>query len=259
MNIIAIANQKGGTAKTTTAAALGVLLARSGTRTHMVDMDPQASLTAAFGCSDPEGLLYDAMSRRASLPVFDVADHLTLSPSSIDLSRGETQFIAETGREFILQTCLTNTPLPSETTVILDCPPSLGVLSINCMTAASDLCIVVQPGGFELRALVHLNETVDLLRNRTNPRLSIAGAVITNCHQRRAITEAVRAEVARYYPVLGEVRADARLLYATTSGKVYYLTRSNALDDYQRVVTRLQGVLPWLRRPSAESPASCAG
>jgi chromosome partitioning protein len=247
MNIIAIGNQKGGTAKTTTAAAFGVLLARAGVPTHLVDMDPQASLTMAFGQSDPEGLLYRALSRREPLPVVEVARNLTISPSSIDLSRGETQFIAETGREYILQSTLNQTKLPESTTVILDCPPSLGVLSINCLTAANYLCVVIQPGGFELRTLVHLNETVSVLKQRTNPLLSIVGAVITNCHPRRSITEAVNTEVSRLYPVLGQVRADARLLYATTSGKVYHLTRSKALADYVYVVEKLIGKLPWLQ------------
>ena len=238
--IIAIANQKGGTAKTTTAAACAVLLARAGVPTHLVDMDPQASLTSAFGQSDAEGRLHAAMCDRAALPVVEVAENLTLTPSSIDLSRGETQFMAEAGREFILQTCLHSTDLPDDVTVILDCPPSLGVLSINCLTAASHVCVVVQPGGFELRTLVHLNETIRLLQERINPRLVVAGAVITNCHKRRAITEQVAQEVAGHYRVLGEVRAEARILYATTSGKVYHLNRSKALDDYGKVTEQLR-------------------
>ena len=251
MNIIAIGNQKGGTAKTTTAAAFGVLMARAGIRTHLVDMDPQASLTMAFGFADGEGLLHRALSRREPLPVVKVAESLTLTPSSIDLARGETQFIAETGREYILQCCLNKTDLPENATVILDCPPSLGVLSINCLTAAQYLCVVIQPGGFELRTLVHLGETVNLLQQRTNPLLSVVGAVITNCHLRRTITEAVHAEVAQHYPVLGQVRADARLLYATTSGKVYHLTRSKALEDYVSVVDKLKSKLPWLTKTLA--------
>ena len=239
-NIIAIANQKGGTAKTTTAAAFGVLMAKAGLRTHLVDMDPQASLTSAFGLSDADGRLHASMCDRTALPVVEVAENLTITPSSIDLSRGETQFMAETGREFILQTCLRNTDLPEDATVILDCPPSLGVLSINCLTAASHVCVVVQPGGFELRTLVHLDETVRLLQQRINPRLTVAGAVITNCHKRRAITQQVVKEVSGHYRVLGEVRAEARILYATTSGKVYHLSRSKALDDYGRVTEQLR-------------------
>lgn len=252
MNVIAIGNQKGGTAKTTTAAALAVLLSRAGIPTHVVDMDPQASLTMAFGKFDADGLLYEALRQRGALPVVRLAENLTLTPSSIDLSRGETQFISEPAREFLLQTCLEKTALPNETTIILDCPPSLGVLSIACLTASQRLCVVVQPGGFELRTLVHLNDTVHLLNQYVNPNLTIAGAVLTNCHSRRAITEQVHEEVSGYYPVLGQVRADARLLYATTAGKVYHLTRSKALDDYMDVVANLREVLPWLRRESPE-------
>ena len=191
MNIIAIGNQKGGTAKTTTAAALGVLLSRAGLRTHLVDADPQASLSTAFGQFDSHGLLYQALCQRASLPVVSLSDNLSLSPSSIDLSRGETNFISEPGREYLLQTCLQRSGLPDSTTVILDCPPSLGILSIACLTAAQHLLVVVQPGGFELRTLVHLDETVQILRERVNPRLTVMGAILTNCHPRRVITEEV--------------------------------------------------------------------
>lgn len=248
MNVIAISNHKGGTAKTTTAAAIGVLLSRSGIRVHLVDMDPQASLTTAFGLTDREGLLYQAMSRRGPLPVVSLAENLTISPCSIDLSRGESQFIAEAGREYLLQTCLQKTDLRQPAMVILDCPPSLGVLSLTCLTAADYACVVVQPGGFEIRTLIHLQETIRMLNERVNPKLSVIGAVLTNCHLRRAITEEVCREVSRHWPVLGQVRADARLLYATTSGKVHHLTRSNALQDYAVVVKRLVEVLPWLQR-----------
>ena len=98
MKVIAITNQKGGTAKTTTAAALGVLLARSGTPTHLVDMDPQASLTRAFGLADESDGLYHALSDRAGLPVRTVSQNLTLTPSNIELGRAETELLGEPGR-----------------------------------------------------------------------------------------------------------------------------------------------------------------
>lgn len=252
VNILAISNHKGGTAKTTTAAALAVLLSRAGVRVHLVDMDPQASLTTAFGLSDPKGLLYQAMCRRGPLPIAMLSDNLSISPCSIDLARGEMQFIAEAGREYLLQSCLEKTDLGEATTVILDCPPSLGVLSIGCLTTAQYVCVVIQPGGFEVRTLVHLDETVRMLNERVNPVLSVVGAVLTNCHPRRAITEEVCREVSRRWPVLGQVRADARLLYATTSGKVHFLNRSKALEDYAAVVKRLGDVVPWLKDRLAE-------
>src|SRR5690242_18739339 len=97
VSVLAIVNQKGGVGKTTTAAALGVLLSRQGRAVHMVDMDHQADLTNAFGHTDAKGLLYEALNKREPLPVVPVGDNLTLTPSSIDLAAGETQFVAAVG------------------------------------------------------------------------------------------------------------------------------------------------------------------
>ena len=141
--------------------------------------------------------------------------------------------------------------LDRDMTVMRDCPPSLGVLSIGCLTAARYACVVVQPGGFELRTLVHLDETVRMLNQRVNPSLSVIGAVLTTCYPRRLTIEEVFREVSQHWPVLGKVRADTRLLYATNSGKVHHLKRSNALQDYAVVVNILREVVPWLERRSA--------
>jgi chromosome partitioning protein len=246
MNVLTIANQKGGTAKTTTAAALAVLLSRTGQPVHVIDMDPQASLTAAFGQSDSEGLLYQAMSQRGALPIVRLSDALTLTPSSIDLAKGESQFVSETAREYLLKSCLDKTELGQGTLVIVDSPPSLGVLAVNCLAAARGLAVVVQPGGFELRALAHLEQAVAILRERVNPVLAIVGAIMTNCQTRRSINEQVREEVKRLYTDLGQVRSDSKMLYATTEGSILQLKGSNAMDDYAEVLSRLTEVCPWL-------------
>jgi chromosome partitioning protein len=98
MKIIAVANQKGGTAKTTTTAALAVLLSRSGAPVHMVDMDPQASLSRAFGVSDNADGFYNALTNRAGLSVQTVSQNLTLTPSSIELGRAETELLQPADR-----------------------------------------------------------------------------------------------------------------------------------------------------------------
>ena len=173
MKTIAIANQKGGTAKTTTTAALSVVLSRSGTPVHMIDMDPQASLTRAFGASDDSDGLYNALASRARLPLQTVSQNLSLTSATIELGRAETELLAEPGREFFLKTCLQRTPLPENAGVFLDCPPSLGVLSVNCLASAGGMIAVVQPGSFELHALVHLHITVQAIQDRVNPDLHI--------------------------------------------------------------------------------------
>ena len=128
MKVLAIANQKGGVGKTTTAAALGAVLSQQGRGVHLIDMDPQASLTSTFGQEDTGGLLYQALDSRGPLPVVEIADRLTLTPSSIDLASGEMRFVGKPGREYLLRTSLQKTPLPKETTVIIDIMNSLGFL-----------------------------------------------------------------------------------------------------------------------------------
>jgi len=243
MHVIAIGNQKGGVGKTTTAAVLAVLLSRQSRRVHVIDLDPQASLTASLGQHDETGQLYLALKERTALPVVTLNDYLTLTPSSIDLARGESEFIGEAGREYLLRESLEKTGLPNDTIVLIDCPPSLGVLGINCFTAADKLLVVVQPGGFELQALARLSETVGVLRQRINERLEILGAVLTNVNQRRLITSQIRDEIKKHYRVLGAIRTDAQLLYATTEGRILGHTSSNGLHDYGRVVARLKELL----------------
>jgi chromosome partitioning protein len=240
MKTIAIANQKGGTAKTTTAAALGVLLSRAGVHVHMVDMDPQSSLSQAFGRRDAEDRLYNALMSRAGLPVDELSPTLTLSPSTVELGRAETELMTEPGREYFLRTCLLNSDLPDDAVVLFDCPPSLGLLSVNCMAAAGGMIAAVQPGGFELHALAHLHMTVETIRERLQPDLCMLGAVVTNAHLRRAITDQVRDEVDRLHPVLGVVRSEAKLLYATSAGSMLRIRRSRALDDYAVVAEQLE-------------------
>lgn len=244
MKIVAIANQKGGTAKTTTTAALAVLLSRRGIPVHMVDLDPQASLSRAFSVSDNSDGFYNALSSRAGLPVQRVSHNLTITPSTIELGRVETELPTESGREFFLRTSLETTHLPENAVVFLDCPPSLGILAVNALATAGGMVAVIQPGGFELHAIAHLHMTVEAVQQRVNPDLHVLGAVITNAHRRRTITGQVITEISRLYPVLGTVRSDARLLYATTAGVIHTLTSSKALNDYAEVLSRLEAVLP---------------
>lgn len=244
MKVLAVANQKGGVGKTTSAAALAAVLSQQGRGVHLIDMDPQASLTATFGQDDSAGSLYRALESRGPLPVVEIADGLTLTPSSIDLASGEMRFVAQAGREYLLRTCLQKTPLPKKTTVIIDSPPSLGVLSTNTLAAATSILVVLQPGGYEMRALVRFIEVVQELQELgVNTSLSVAGVILTNCQHRRRINDQVEEEVSQIFPVLGRIRAEADLMYATTDGTILSLKKSHALDDYRSVVAKLEGVL----------------
>jgi chromosome partitioning protein len=240
MKIITLANQKGGTAKTTSTATLGVLLGRRGYRVHLIDADPQASLSQAFGITDPEDRFACSLIDGEELPVDMLTESLSLTPGSVALATCEAQLLTTSGREYFLRTCLEKTTIPEDSVVLIDSPPSLGVLAVNCLAAAGGLIVTVQPGGFEIRALAYLETTIHVVRKNVNPDLAVLGILLTNCHRRRGITRQVGEEVAQLHGVLGTIRADARILYATTGGRMLHLRRSNALDDYSQVVDQLE-------------------
>jgi len=179
--------QTGGTAKTTSTAALGVLLSRRGYRVHLIDADPQASLSQAFGISDPEDRFACSLIDGEELPVDMLDENLSISPGSVALATCEAQLLTTPSREYFPRTCLEKTGFPEDAIVLVDSPPSLGVLALNCLAAAGGLIVAVQPGGFEIRALAYLETTVHVIRKQVNPDLAVLGILLTNCHRRRRI------------------------------------------------------------------------
>jgi cellulose biosynthesis protein BcsQ len=107
------------------------------------------------------------------------------------------------------------------------------------------LIVVVKPGGFEMRAVATLEELVKTYREQVNPNLTIAGVIMTEVHPRRAINEVVEQEIGQLYPILGRIRAESELMYATSEGRILKLNRSKALDDYEVVTEKLKGVMKW--------------
>jgi chromosome partitioning protein len=155
------------------------------------------------------------------------------------MSRGESSFLAEHGREFLLQGALNKTSIPENATVIIDCPPSLGVLTVNCLAAAQKLIVTVHPGGLEMKALYFLQQTVDEIRERINRELEVAGIILTNCDMRKRVTEEARREIRRRYDVLGLVRQDSQLSYATGSGNMLNLRDTHGFTEYAGVAEHL--------------------
>jgi len=198
--VVAVANQKGGVAKTTTVHALGVALANEGRRVLLVDLDPQACLTYSLGF-DPDALsdsLHDVFLRRAKMadvrrPVPGV-DGLTVVPATIDLAGAEVHLMMRTAREHELARALEGV-LSDHDVVLIDCPPSLGLLTINGLTAAHAVLIPLQCEALSHRGVGQLLETVDDVRTLANPDLSVLGVVATmydprTRHARRVLEEA---------------------------------------------------------------------
>jgi len=205
---VAVANQKGGVAKTTTVASLGVALARLGVDTLLVDLDPQAALTWSLGL-DPEGLdptVHDVLLGRAGVneAIRKVEPHLGLLSSNLDLAGAEPALLARTGREYALRSALDDARTPEGRRwerVLLDCPPSLGVLTLNALTAADEVVIPLQPEALSHRGVAQLLDVVADVRRLTNKKLKVMGVLPTLYDPRVILGREVLADVTRRYNV----------------------------------------------------------
>jgi chromosome partitioning protein len=195
--VYAVANQKGGVAKTTTVHTLGVALSALGERVLLVDLDPQACLTFSVGL-DPEGLaptIAEVLAGRnkARDVVHDVAG-CHLLPANIDLAGCETHLLTRTGREHVLERALA--PLRDDyDTVLVDCPPSLGVLTVNGLTAADAVIVPLQCEALSHRGVAQLLDTIDDVREFTNPTLEVRGVIATMFDPRTRLGRAVLDDV----------------------------------------------------------------
>ncbi len=200
VKVVAVANQKGGVAKTTTVQSLGVAMAEQGQRVLVVDLDPQACLTYSFGF-DPDGLsasLHDVLVRRSRIADVVVAvpgvPALALVPATIDLAGAEVHLLSRTGREHVLAKALQ--PVVGDYDVVLiDCPPSLGVLTINGLTAAEVVLVPLQCEALSHRGVGQLLETIEDVRQFANEKLRVLGVVPTMYDSRTTHSRKVLAEV----------------------------------------------------------------
>jgi len=202
--VMAVVNQKGGVGKTTTAINLAAALAEVGHPTLLVDLDPQANSTSGLGLDPVRARLnvYHLLTGEAS--VEQVVEQtgvagLTLVPSHIDLAGAEIELAAMPERESLLRAALASTPAGVEL-VIIDCPPSLGLLTLNALVAATSMLIPTQCEYFALEGLRHLMYTHQLVRSRLNPRLAIAGILMTQFDARTTLAWDVLQSVRRSHP-----------------------------------------------------------
>src|ERR1700761_4005818 len=230
--VLAVANQKGGVAKTTTVASLGAAMVEAGLQVLLIDLDPQGCLTFSLG-QDPDKLavsvhevLLGEVEPNAAL--VDTAEGMTLLPANIDLAGAEAMLLMRAGREYALQRALAK--LSDFDVVILDCPPSLGVLTLNGLTAANEVIVPLQCETLAHRGVGQFLRTVSDVQQITNPQLRLLGALPTLYDSRTTHTRDVLLDVADRYelPVLAPpIPRTVRFAEASASGSSVLAGRKN--------------------------------
>jgi chromosome partitioning protein len=231
-HVLAVANQKGGVAKTTTVASLGAAMAEEGRRVLLVDLDPQGCLTFSLG-QDPdklpvsvhEVLLGDVEPNAA---IVETAEGMSILPANIDLAGAEAMLLMRAGREYALKRALAK--LDGYDVVIVDCPPSLGVLTLNGLTAADEVIVPLQCETLAHRGVGQFLRTVNDVQQITNSELKLLGALPTLYDSRTTHSRDVLLDVADRYdlPVLAPpIPRTVRFAEASASGSSVIAGRKN--------------------------------
>jgi chromosome partitioning protein len=203
--VYAVTNQKGGVGKTTTAVNLAACVAEAGYDSLLIDIDPQANATVGLGLSkDAETTVYDVLTGSASLEEAIVAtaiEHLFVAPSGPDLAGATVELPRITGSETRLRTALE--PIRDRYAfTLIDCPPSLGPLTVNALVAADRVIVPVQAEYYALEGLAAMLDTLSLIQRDLNPRLTVAGMLLTMYDARTRLAQDVETEVRRHFPEL---------------------------------------------------------
>ena len=245
---IAVANQKGGVAKTTSTAALGAAIVEAGQRVLLVDLDPQASLSFSLGL-DPDSLdvsIHDVLVGRTPIgkTIHQLAE-ADIVPSNIDLAGAEAYLLTRTGREYAVRMALEDVQMHYNV-IIIDCPPSLGVLTINALTAADEVIIPLQCEALSHRGVGQLLETIEDVRRLTNRELKISGIIPTMFDPRTTHSREILEDVGRRYDIRvfePPVRKSIRFAEAPRAGKsiLRYASGHPGAAAYREIARSLIG------------------
>ena len=201
MKIISVVNQKGGTGKTTTIVNLSSYLALAGKKVLVVDFDPQANACSGFGVRDVKKGVYELMCGKITISeaIMQVEENLFLIPSTADLSGANIEMANLDNKERVLEECLSSLSLKFDF-VLIDTPPSLGLLTVNSLIASSFVLIPVQAEYYALEGLGQLLTTLHLIRENIRPQLSVLGAVVTMYNERPRLSQEILNNLYQNFP-----------------------------------------------------------
>lgn len=247
--IISLLNHKGGVGKTTSAINLGAGLVEIGKKVLLLDLDPQANLTIALGIPRQRFTIYEAMRGEGDLAPYPHKKGLDVVTSSLDLSGAEMELINEAGREFILRE-LFNQVIDDYDYILIDCPPSLGLLTLNALTSSHYVLIPLQTEFLAVQGLAKIKQVIDKVRFRLNKQLEIGGVIATMYDSRRVLNRDVVETIHKYF---GDkvfrtyVRDNVSLAEAPAQRKdiFEYSPKSTGAQDYldlaRELVSRVEG------------------
>ena len=242
--VIAIANHKGGVGKTTSVASLGDALAILGYRVLAVDLDAQQNLSFSLSQSeDPDLSVYDALVKDAELPVVNIRKNLDLVPASLDLARAEIDMATKIAREGILRSAL-QPLLCNYDYVLIDCPPSLGIVTTNALVAADELFIPLTAETLPLKGMAMLDDILSEVRRRVNPDVSLGGVFLTRYNNRKLNKEVESMIRERYGEKVfkTKIRENIALAEMPVSGQSIfeYDPKSNGAADYMSLAREVE-------------------
>lgn len=234
--VISLSNHKGGVGKTTSTINIGAGLNKLKKKVLLIDLDPQANLSQSLGVFEPERTIYGALKGEYELEPLEIIPGLDLIPSTLDLSGAEVELSGEAGREYILKELID--PLRgSYDYILIDSPPSLGLLTINAFTASDEVYIPLQAQYLALQGLTKLIEVIDKIKRRLNKDLKLGGVFITQFDGRKVLNRDVVETIKSHYKeklFKTAIRDNIALAEAPTQGLdiFRYNPKSYGAEDY---------------------------
>ena len=238
-NIITIANHKGGVGKTATAQNLGASLVNMGFKILLIDLDAQANLSISFGIDSPEKTIYEALKGEIKLPIYNVKTNLDVVPSNLNLSAIEIEMLSQAGRDFFLKNLIEDMDFNYDY-IIIDCPPSIGVLTVNALTASNGVIIPMEAHFLAVQGISKLYEIINIVKKRLNFKLEVLGVLITKFDKRTTLQNDIKKAIyedGNNHVFNTYIRINTSIAEATYKGQdiFEYAPSSNGARDYNEL------------------------